>query len=179
MTEAEYIEQAMAFNSRAYFVDKVIPQELEAVLIAANVATVWADRVKRALFYGIDLPVQRTSSSTSTDVVHDPELSEVVHGILGLFTEAGELMQHLSDVVSGSKSLDRVNVIEELGDIEWYAACLHQYLGSTPTQAREANIAKLSKRYPGKVHTAQAAEHRDLAAERAVLESKIDEEPHE
>lgn len=171
MTEKEYLEQSGEFNSTTYHADKVPPQELDAVFIAASVATQWADRVKRALFYGTDIE-PRTSHATHTEVCHDPELAHIVHGVIGMFTEAGEMMAHLYDVMRGSP-VDRVNLIEELGDSEWYAACLHRYLNSTPTEAREVNIAKLSARYPGKVFSKEHAVERDLASERAVLESTL------
>lgn len=174
MTEQDYLEQSAVFNTGTYHADKVIPQELDLVFIAASIATNWADRVKRSLFYGVDLDSPRGSPANHTEVCHDPELAPLVHGILGMFTEAGEMLAHLYDVMRGSP-VDRVNLIEELGDSEWYAACLHRFLGSTPTEAHEVNIAKLSARYPGRVFSQDKAVNRDLDAERVVLESNISE----
>ena len=58
---------------------------------------------------------------------------------------------------------------EEGGDVDWYRAILASESGLSIEQAWEQNIAKLKVRYGDKFDAAKA-EHRDLAAERAVLE---------
>jgi len=47
------------------------------------------------------------------------------HGIFGLNTEAGELLEQISDDffgLNGAKPLDRYHIVEEIGDILWYVA---------------------------------------------------------
>lgn len=54
------------------------------------------------------------------------------------------------------------NVIEELGDIEFYLEGMRQQLGITREQTLEANISKLSKRYhSGSYSDTQAQERAD------------------
>jgi hypothetical protein len=50
----------------------------------------------------------------------------LLHGAIGLVTEASELLQALA--VDADK-IDRPNLIEELGDIEWYLALVYREVG--------------------------------------------------
>lgn len=102
--------------------------------------------------------------------------SRLLHGAMGLATEAGELMDQLKKNIFYGKELDLVNIEEELGDLEWYMAIIRDVLGVTQAQVQEKNIAKLRKRYPEKF-TSEAALNRDLDAERAVLEEKVEFSP--
>lgn len=58
------------------------------------------------------------------------------------------------------KPLDRENVLEELGDLEFYMEGIRQGLGITREQCLEANIAKLGKRYEGMRYTDGAEQER-------------------
>lgn len=172
MDEQTYIGHVADLASNQFHTDLVPTAEFDWLLFAAKSATRWVDSVKKALFYG--KPIQlKTDGGTPTSLKYDPELTDLVHGILGLYSEAGELMEHLHDVLTGAKPLDRVNLIEELGDAHWYLALLHKVTGTTPSQTWDINIAKLRARYPDKF-TEHDAEHRDLGAERDVLEKSID-----
>lgn len=95
----------------------------------------------------------------------DPRL---LHAGLGIFTEAGELLESLKKAFE-TGVMDKVNFGEEIGDVEWYQAIGFDATGVTEASCREKNIAKLRKRYPEKFD-AHAAVNRDLAAERAILE---------
>ncbi len=72
---------------------------------------------------------------------------DMLHAAVGISGEAGELLDAVKKAVIYNKPLDRENVIEELGDLEFYMAQLRQRLGVTRTQTLAANMAKLSKRY--------------------------------
>lgn len=96
----------------------------------------------------------------------------VAHGLLGNFTEAGELMEALLNATLDSKPLDRVNIGEEFADQDWYKAIVFDALGLDETETRRGVIAKLRKRYPEKFEETLAAS-RDLEAERQALESNI------
>jgi hypothetical protein len=100
-------------------------------------------------------------------VDHVPNL-RITHGAIGMFTESGELLDAvLLEMETGA--LDLVNVAEETGDSDWYKAIIHDESGITEERVREKVIAKLKARY-GDKFTDQAAQNRDLAAERKVLE---------
>lgn len=73
--------------------------------------------------------------------------AEIWHMATGICTEAGELLDAVKKRVIYAKELDRPNVIEELGDLEFYMEGLRQVLGIDRNHTLEANITKLRKRY--------------------------------
>lgn len=170
MDDTEYLEASRQFLTSDFHPEKITPQEMDSMLRAVKVVTVWCDTVKRGLYYGKDITL-RSSRGAHTSVKLDPKHAQLIHGIIGLFGEAGELMGHLHDVLTGGSEVDPVNILEELGDMEWYAAVLHRLYSTTPRQARTVNIAKLDKRYPGRRFTEERALERDLNAERETLEA--------
>lgn len=83
-----------------------------------------------------------------------------LHMAIGISGEAGELLDALKKVVIYRKPLDRENVIEELGDLEFYMEGLRQGLGITRGEVLAANIIKLSKRYVSGTYSDKAAQER-------------------
>lgn len=78
--------------------------------------------------------------------------------------EAGELFDAIKKWVIYEKSFDRENIIEELGDLEFYMEGLRQNLGITRKETIAANIVKLTKRYEsGSFSNQQAQERADKA----------------
>jgi NTP pyrophosphatase (non-canonical NTP hydrolase) len=76
--------------------------------------------------------------------------ANLLHMVIGISGEAGELLDAIKKAVIYRKELDRVNVIEELGDIEFYLEGLRQELGVSREECLAANVAKLQKRYGDK-----------------------------
>lgn len=72
---------------------------------------------------------------------------DLTHMAIGVSGEAGELLDAIKKVTMYNKEVDRENVIEELGDIEFYMAGLRQCLGITRVETLVANVNKLSVRY--------------------------------
>jgi NTP pyrophosphatase (non-canonical NTP hydrolase) len=97
------------------------------------------------------------------------QLERTEHAAYGLCTEAGELLDQLKKHIFYGKDLDEVNLMEELGDILWYVALLCNARDWRLTEVMQANINKLTTRYPDKFNANQAIV-RDLEAERAQLE---------
>ena len=93
------------------------------------------------------------SELTAKDV-HDWHMATGVSG------EAGELLDAVKKVVVYRKPVDLENVVEELGDLEYYMEGLRQGLGITREQTLEANIAKLSVRYEGLEYSDESAQKR-------------------
>lgn len=81
----------------------------------------------------------------------------LVHAILGISGEVGELLDAIKKNTIYRKPLDKVNVIEELGDLEFYLEMLRQELGLSREECLQANIDKLSKRYDAGKYTNLAA----------------------
>lgn len=79
--------------------------------------------------------------------------------------EAGELFDAIKKVAVYGKSFNDLNfenVVEELGDIEFYMEGLRQSLGISRQETINHNIAKLSKRYhEGKYSNQQAQDRAD------------------
>ena len=94
------------------------------------------------------------------------------HGILGIATEAGELLDALKKGIYYGKPLDPVNIKEECGDLFWYLALICKANGWTFDEIQQQNIAKLKARYPDKF-TKDKALTRDLPKERKILESTM------
>lgn len=74
--------------------------------------------------------------------------------------EAGELFDAIKRKVIYNKPLDLANVIEELGDLEFYMEGLRAALDITREETLEANIAKLSERYKALKYSDKAAQER-------------------
>lgn len=83
--------------------------------------------------------------------------------------EAGELLDAIKKSVIYRKGLDRENVIEELGDLEFYLEGLRQGLSITRDETIQHNINKLSKRYGEKYSDAAAQARADKMTNYGVI----------
>jgi len=72
----------------------------------------------------------------------------ILHMILGIVTEAGELADAAKHAVGYNMFLDEDNVKEELGDTLFYVTGLAGLMGLTLEEVMELNKSKLDKRYP-------------------------------
>ena len=75
-----------------------------------------------------------------------PMGAHMLHMAAGISGEAGELLDSIKKTVIYNKPIDRDNIVEELGDLEFYMEGLRQRLSITREQCIEAKIVKLSKR---------------------------------
>lgn len=89
-----------------------------------------------------------------------PSKAHDLHMAVGIVGEAGELIDAIKKAVIYNKPLDRDNVIEELGDIEFYMEGLRQSLNITREETILANIEKLGKRYSSGNYSNQQAQDR-------------------
>ena len=96
----------------------------------------------------------------------------LLHGAMGLITEAAEIIDALKKHIFYGKPIDLVNISEEQGDVEWYQAILCDEVGTGMDTLKETNIAKLKARY-GPKFDAHRALNRDLGVERSVLEGLL------
>lgn len=85
---------------------------------------------------------------------------DLIHAVMGVCGEAGELLDAVKKAAVYDKPLDRENVVEELGDMEFYLEQLRQRLGITREETLDHNIAKLSVRYAGLNYSDTAAQQR-------------------
>lgn len=115
--------------------------------------------------------LERGESGPATTLVNiNPR---VAHAVIGLATEAVELLEALYYAIDEQQPIDGVNVLEELGDLNWYHAIAVDALGGDWEQIQETNIAKLRKRNKGNKFNADATINRDIDAERQLLEDRL------
>lgn len=81
--------------------------------------------------------------------ITDKKNAQMLHAVLGISGEAGELTDAIKKAVMYGKELDIKNVKEEAGDILWYMALLLNSVGSSFEEVMQLNHDKLEKRYPG------------------------------
>lgn len=74
---------------------------------------------------------------------------ELNHLAIAIPSEAGELADAVKKHTMYDKPLDRENIVEELGDLEFFMQDLRVKLGITREETLEANMKKLEKRYQG------------------------------
>lgn len=147
-----------------------------------------ADAMKRSLFYKDPKIKERLQKATvemesmfkvlsqQADTIKlTPEHIDLLHAVLGIFSEAGEVLAELIKSIIEGRPLDTVNLKEEAGDLQWYNAIIIRLLGSSYEEVFKMNIDKLSARYPDKF-TTDAALNRDLDVERTTLENSESKE---
>lgn len=93
----------------------------------------------------------------------------MLHAAIGLATEAGEALDALKKHIFYGKNLDTVNLSEETGDSQWYAALMADALSTTLEDIQATNIEKLEARYKKNVFSTEEAYSRDLNKEREIL----------
>lgn len=71
-----------------------------------------------------------------------------LHAAIGIAGEGGELLDAIKKVWVYDKEFDRNNLIEELGDLEFYMEAMRSLIGTSRDEVLAANVEKLRKRYP-------------------------------
>jgi len=191
MTPTEYTKLALVTESkfeRLNFSRGGLHNLLTLLVLSSDIA----DQAKKTLAYGKAFDDKefanklRKLATVATDMAGRAERlarvedtpsalfapnMRILHAGIGIFGEAGEILDAIKTQVDTGQ-LDLVNVGEEGGDVDWYRAILADETGLPIEQGWEQNIAKLKVRY-GEKFTAEAAENRDLVAERALLEQTV------
>lgn len=86
--------------------------------------------------------------------------AHLIHMIMGICGEAGELLDAVKKAVVYRKPLDMENIVEELGDIEFYMEGFRQGLGIQRDETLTHNIEKLNRRYSAGSYSDDAAKTR-------------------
>ncbi len=201
MNLQQYISAALETESRIDVV-KTDAMHLVNVLNATIAAGNLLDVIKKDTFYGLPktpeklgarqdrlidnarrlrtaaplaasgaLPSDSADPSTVRSLTNiDPR---VAHAVIGMATEAVELLEALRDAIVNNEPIDSVNLLEELGDLNWYHAIAVDALGGNWEKIQETNIAKLRERNKGKKFNAEATINRDVDRERTLLEEQF------
>lgn len=140
------------------------------------------DGLKKHIFYGKPLSTPLGSDGLFMKdeekrllVNENGRRVKIIHGIIGIITEAGELAEALINSIVNGEDFDLINIGEEAGDIFWYLAELLTGANRSFGETQRLNIAKLIARYGDKFSEFKAL-NRDLDKERGVLEGKLDDE---
>lgn len=109
------------------------------------------------------------SSSKDLNIGIDNNTIDLLHCAIGAVTESGELLDSFKKHIYYKKDLDIINIVEEIGDIQFYLFNLCRLLNLDMEDIYETNIKKLRARYGEKFST-EKANDRDLKTERTILE---------
>ena len=88
----------------------------------------------------------------------------LLHASLGVSTESNEFLDMLKKHIYYGKTIDYVNLQEEIGDILFYCAVALDELNISFESVMSNNIEKLKKRYPEKF-TSENALNRNIENE--------------
>lgn len=94
---------------------------------------------------------------------------DILHCLVGLQTEVGELVDPFKKGIYYGKKVDLINVGEEIGDALWYIVNLCRITGIDLEEQLVKNINKLQVRFPEKF-SAENAINRNIELERKTLE---------
>ena len=89
-----------------------------------------------------------------------PEAAHLWHMATGVSGEAGELLDAIKKHAICCKPVDRENVIEELGDLEFYMEGLRQGMKITREETLKHNLEKLYTRYANRSYSNDQAKGR-------------------
>jgi len=175
----DYVAEALVTLSPSWHGDKVAKYHFIMAINNAIEAAQALDKIKKTLFYGRDNGLAALDGEPACKTVPlmlgDTEAAKatnLIHAILGIVTEAGEMLEALTDAIELGKPLDEVNAKEETGDLFWYCAILANECGFTFDEAQRVNIAKLRARFPDRFSEFDA-NNRNLDGERAILAAPI------
>lgn len=170
MTPTEYMELANRTNKSGN--DMVITDAVASAFISKLPdmieAAYAADRIKASLCYGTKLKeLQHVQVDASMATAQDKEMQ---HAALGIFSEAGEILEMFHDAAYKGITIDPVHMSEELGDVLWFVILMAKNIDCTLEDIMKMNINKLASRY-GDKYCDFLAVNRNLEAERETLET--------
>lgn len=129
----------------------------------------------------VDKPILRryqeeallTESSFSNPV--NPRLR---HGLIGIATESGELLDLIKRIEYYGASIDlKVEITKELGDLLWYINLTASAIGVPLEVIMETNLAKLRARYKDKFTSDRALNRNTTEEDIAALEAMMKIDP--
>lgn len=176
-SDFDYMSEADKTCSIVFAPQYVDRDDLVSMLEEAASVADRLNRVKKLLFRGKtrdDFGLHALALHASLAVEFDPNNTaspdvDVLHGIVGVITEAGEMAEVLLHRIRTGE-FDRVNAFEEVGDVSWYLARQLRGMNADFDMSNRANIDKLHGRHGAAFDVFRDA-NRDLAAERQRLET--------
>lgn len=148
-----YVEEAQRTKSTSFH-ENICAEDFGFQLETAFEALSVLDDVKKAIFYGrdtyFDTPdPERYPALTENHIQHIGV--DTLHAVIGIATEAGELLEAIYNAYENGSAVDEANLQEELGDLMWYMALLIKARNLPGfEELAQANNVKLRKRFPYK-----------------------------
>lgn len=116
------------------------------------------DMAKKQVIYNKDMGLTAATPRVLPNIsAHQWHLLHMAIGIAG---EATELLQAVRHALVWEQPMDMDNILEELGDIEFYLEGFREGVGMSRDVTLDANISKLSVRYEGLQYSDKAAQLR-------------------
>ena len=84
-------------------------------------------------------------AATIAKVDEHPSNERLSYLGLGLAGESGEVAEHIKKLLR-DEWLDKAGLVEELGDVIYYWACLCAATGQQPSELLKASAAKINRR---------------------------------
>ena len=165
MNYSEFVRSC--FKSGEKIAEEMTPHKAASLSLACLglvIETNILDAVKKYTIYNKDVHGTSTAPldiEAFKDFAITPSQCELLHAAIGIAGEAGELLDAVRKHVFDGQPLDRDNVVEELGDIEFYMMTAMMNVGVLRPHLQELNMSKLSKRYEGGYSDQQAQERKD------------------
>lgn len=97
---------------------------------------------------------------------HAGQEDEIVHWLIGLSEEVGEVSNLFKHCFYGGEEVCRSDVADELGDVLWHVSALCSALNIDLGTVAKLNVAKLQHRYGGE----------DFNTERSINRHELQEE---
>lgn len=159
-----YLQESARTAATVLHADKVNLDYLLSAVGDFNDHGAYLDTIKKCLFYGRD-PLKHTLDiSYNIPARLDGLTTDMLHGILGIATEASELTEALEHSLLTGDELDTGKVVDECGDLLWYMAMVLRVVGKDFDEVMERNINKLKLRFPDKF-TTELANSKDHSVE--------------
>ncbi|NBQ47437.1 MAG: nucleotide pyrophosphohydrolase [Sphingobacteriia bacterium] len=105
--------------------------------------------------------MSKVKSGTEIASNMSPDEAHLIHMAMGIAGEAGELLDCIKKHTMYKKPLDIKNLVEELGDLEFYMEGIRHAVAIPRELTISANVIKLSKRYPKRYSNKDAQERAD------------------
>lgn len=174
-TASEFQKDCLRSKSDIYRPDLVRDQDgrLEYALDVAAEAGREMRLLKKACFGGKPIPDDEFDSPLPVEADLDAVTPDMLHAVMGIINESGELAEMIYATLYKKKPLDVTNFVEEAGDSFWFWMLALHSIGVSPEEVFRRNINKLKVRYPGKFDATQLSdENRDKDAEKAAIEGR-------
>lgn len=97
----------------------------------------------------------------------------VVHGIIGVANEAGELLGLYKKAAFNNKKVTRDQIADELGDVLWYMARVLRGIDMSFEELASRNTAKLTTRFANTYENASQRKAAEMAAQVSVDKSSM------